>query len=150
MCVRGSITYTVAVSVLVLWLVFTPVLIRCRHTVEKRERQRDNTTTAHILCLCLRQCFFQCFCVFVYVCVRVCICVCVHSVILKVVLTKTSEKGNVRREPGGGFPRCCRATRSLYLGFWAKDKPNHLTADSLRSFPQDNWSSTALTGKAND
>ena len=32
----------------------------------------------------------------------------------------------------------------------AKDKPNNLTAGSLRSFPQDNWSSTALSGKANE
>ena len=32
----------------------------------------------------------------------------------------------------------------------AKDKSNHLTADSLRRFPQDNWSSTALSSKAND
>ena len=32
----------------------------------------------------------------------------------------------------------------------AKDKSNHLTAGSLQSFPQDNWSLTALLGKAND
>ena len=34
--------------------------------------------------------------------------------------------------------------------FVAKDKPNHQTAGSLRSFPQDNWSSTASSSKAND
>ena len=35
---------------------------------------------------------------------------------------------------------------------WRKSakKPNHLTAGSLRSFPQDNRSSTASSGKAND
>ena len=32
LCVRGSITYNATVDVHVLWLVFTHVLIRCRHT----------------------------------------------------------------------------------------------------------------------
>ncbi len=32
----------------------------------------------------------------------------------------------------------------------AKDQSNHPVADSLRSFPQDSWSCTALSGKAND
>ena len=32
----------------------------------------------------------------------------------------------------------------------AEDKSNHLTADSFRSVPQDNWSLTASSGKAND
>ena len=34
--------------------------------------------------------------------------------------------------------------------FGAIDKPNHLTAGSLQRFPQDNWSPTASSGKAND
>ena len=32
----------------------------------------------------------------------------------------------------------------------AKDKPNHLTVGSLQRFPQENWSLTASSGKAND
>ena len=40
--------------------------------------------------------------------------------------------------------------RSLCVEQGAIDKPNHLTADSLRSFPQDNWSLTASSGKTND
>ena len=45
MCVRGSIAYNVTVHVRVLWLVFTHVLIRCRHTVERKEREIDRETT---------------------------------------------------------------------------------------------------------
>ena len=43
-----------------------------------------------------------------------------------------------------------RANRSLHLGTEAKDKPNHLTAGSLRCFPHENWNWTALSGKADD
>ena len=30
------------------------------------------------------------------------------------------------------------------------DKPNHVAIDSFRSVPQESWSSTASSGKAND
>ena len=40
--------------------------------------------------------------------------------------------------------------RSLRLEKGAKDKPNHLTADSLQRLPQNNWSSTGTSGDAND
>ena len=40
--------------------------------------------------------------------------------------------------------------KSFALGERVKDKPNHLTAGSLFSFPQDSQSSTASSGKAND
>ena len=43
-----------------------------------------------------------------------------------------------------------RANRSFYLGMETKDKSNHLTADSLRSFFQEIWSLIALSHKAND
>ena len=35
---------------------------------------------------------------------------------------------------------------TFFMG--AKDKSNHLTAGSLQRFPQDNWSLTAILGKA--
>ena len=60
------------------------------------------------------------------------------------------EQGKVRENSGEGSFRYRRANRSLYLGVEAKHEPNHLKADSFRSFPQDNWTSTALSGKAND
>ena len=60
------------------------------------------------------------------------------------------EQGKVRENFGEGSFRHRRANRSLYFGVEAKDRSNHLTADSHRSLSQDNWSSTALSGKAND
>ena len=46
------------------------------------------------------------------------------------------------------FPDVSIVRYTWVLG--AKDKPNHLTPDSLHSFPQDIWSSTASSGKVND
>ena len=56
------------------------------------------------------------------------------------------EKRNVRRNPGGVSTLTCTSFDTLGEGS-DRQKPNHLTADSLRSFPPDNWS---LTGKVND
>ena len=46
LCVRGSITHNVTVHVLLLWLVFTLVLIRCRHTAD-RHTQTTHTAQSH-------------------------------------------------------------------------------------------------------
>ena len=50
------------------------------------------------------------------------------------------EQGKVRENSGECLFRYRRPNRSQYLGMEAEDSPNHLTADSLRSFPQDCWS----------
>ena len=60
------------------------------------------------------------------------------------------EQGKVRENSGEGSFRYRQANRSLCLEKGAMDKPNHLTAGSFQRFPQDNWSSTASSGDAND
>ena len=56
--VNGRTIVNGTLHVHVLWPVLTHVLIRCRHTVERKEREREtisprHTTTSHMLCLCL-------------------------------------------------------------------------------------------------
>ena len=71
-CVFGVHSHTnETLHVHVLWLVFPHVLIRCRHTVERKEREREttaprHTTTTHILCLFLCLCIFLCICICTY------------------------------------------------------------------------------------
>jgi hypothetical protein len=64
------------------------------------------------------------------------------------------EQGQARGNSGGGSQRYWRANRSSDLGIGAKDSSNHLVAGSLRSFPQDSWSSIHIyvvsSRKAND
>ena len=60
------------------------------------------------------------------------------------------EQGEVSENSGEGSFRYRLANRSFFLGMEAKDKSNHLTGDSLRTFPQDNWSSTVCFGIADD
>ena len=45
LCVRGSVTYNVTVHVHVLWPVFTHVLIRCRHTVDRHTHTYNTHST---------------------------------------------------------------------------------------------------------
>ena len=68
-----------------------------------------------------------------------CVCVCVVCVCLCVCVGEEEEGSG-----GGGGCVCC-VCRSLDAV-----KGANLTADSLRSVPQDHWSSTASSGKAND
>ena len=48
LCVRVSITCNVTVHVHVLWLVFTRVLIRCRHTADRHTQTTHTAQTHHI------------------------------------------------------------------------------------------------------
>ena len=47
LCVRGPITYNVTAHVHVLWLVFTRVLIRCRHTADRHTQTTYSAQTRH-------------------------------------------------------------------------------------------------------
>ena len=110
-------------------------------------------------CLCenMYMCMymFMCVNVCVYICARVCLCVCVYSVILKVVwvrLVLTTEKmRNMlgRENSGEGSFSISTGKPFFILGYWSERQIEpYLTADSVRSFPQDKWSSTALSGIA--
>ena len=57
------------------------------------------------------------------------------------------ERRNVSRTAGGVAILTCKSF--VMLGERAMDKLNHLTAGYLQRFPQDNWSPTTSSGKAN-
>ena len=70
LCVRSSFTHNVTLHVHMLWPVFRHVLIKCRHTVERKERdrKRDHSTTSqhhytHIVSVSVR--FLR---IYMYIC----------------------------------------------------------------------------------
>ena len=71
-----------------------------------------------------------CMCMYMYRCTCVYMCLCE----VKYWDLKDGER-SVRSATSG--ETCCHADYWLYLGFRAKDKPNHLTAGSVRSFLQE-------------
>ena len=127
-CVWGSFTQNVTVHVHVLWLVFTRVLIRCRHTADTHTQTtyaaqthhasfqtglaslmtHDNIYVCTYMSVNVYPCVFHgyvCMCVCVYVCMYVCICV--YKCRVFFVLSGPDrwrtklEKRNVTRTPGG-------------------------------------------------
>ena len=122
--------------------------------------QRHNTLHEHgralvynpfactlIRCTCRCRCTCTCMCICRCVCVSV--SVSVHSVILKVVRVrqkcwdwKDGERTVRRAKSGETLVEASRDCKSfvILVSCGTKDKPNHLTAGSLRSFPQDNYS----------
>ena len=82
-------------------------------------------------------------------CVFVCMCVCVLCfVACSCVMVNESWEAQRQENLGGVAILTCKSCDT----FWRKvtDKSNHLSAGSLRSVPQESWSLTASSGKANE
>ena len=89
---------------------------------------------------------------YVYVCkcvYLVCMCVCVLCfVACSCVMVNESWEAQRQENLGGVAILTCKSCDKS----WRKvtDKSNHLSAGSLRSVPQESWSLTASSGKANE
>ena len=102
----------------------------CRHTCQHLEDGEASLRRAASLCLLLFLCLLSlCLCLRVVLCVMLCCVVCCCG---------RGGRG-CRCGGGGGGEREKERDQSI-----------HLVADSRQSFPQDNWSSTASSGEAND
>ena len=81
-------------------------------------------------------------------CINVCICVYVCFVACSCVMVNESWEAQRQENLGGVAILTWKSCDT----FWRKvtDKSNHLSAGSLRSVPQESWSLTASSGKANE
>ena len=132
-----------------MWLV-SHMIIRCRHTVEikERERKRDNSTTTTLiwcLCLCLSVLYF----VYLFICLSVicvCTCTCVWACVVLCCLVKTRQMVNLGEPlveaPSGADVQTVEKTST-------KGRKTHCIAYSLQSFLRGSRRWTGLSGNAN-
>ena len=71
LCVRGSITCSVTVHLHVLWLVFTHVLIRCRHTKTYTVQTHHASIPTVVVSLLVHDNMYVYIYIYIYVCVHV-------------------------------------------------------------------------------